>query len=299
MSNESEFKFPGLSGVSVELTWLSPTEAKELLELNVKNRRLNEKVVRAYADAMKSGRWDFNGVGNTIVISSSGVLLDGQKRLMAQIKADATLPVIIVRGVNDKAQDTVDIGQPRTVANVLQINGVPNANNVAPVLRSYFYYQNGARGRDVFNHALPDGRRNIQQNVLHDFYNESSDKLQEAVTVGDSVRKRFKPVPQAVIAFTYLLLSEKNKDGADAFFEYLASGVGEEFLSEGSPIAALRQKFHDMDSEAKKNKTRVQPFLMVAYIIKVWNIWSEGGTIKLLKLGSTEHDVEPKDSVKK
>ena len=79
--------------------------AMELLKNNKHNRKVTQSRVDEYAKEMISNMWLYNG--ETIVISESGRLLDGQHRLLAIVKADAVIEVELIEGVKDE-QDGVD-----------------------------------------------------------------------------------------------------------------------------------------------------------------------------------------------
>ena len=59
--------------------------ALELLKANSTNRELRNHVVEGYVDQMKKGQWR-EDTGETIKISKTGRLLDGQHRLNAIVK---------------------------------------------------------------------------------------------------------------------------------------------------------------------------------------------------------------------
>lgn len=118
-------------------TLITPEYAQQLLDNNHGNR----KVVRIYVDAlareMAEGRWKENG--ETIIVSNTGRLIDGQNRLMAIVQSGVSIWALIVFGVSDDHQvrATVDQGKARTVANIMQISGVdvhPVAERIASLL---------------------------------------------------------------------------------------------------------------------------------------------------------------------
>ena len=68
---------------------LTPIHIEKLLDINTNNIPPVKTKINLYADHMINGRWMYNG--DSIRVSKSGVLLDGQNRLMAAQKAKMNL----------------------------------------------------------------------------------------------------------------------------------------------------------------------------------------------------------------
>ena len=66
---------------------ITPSIAKGLLESNTKNRGINELVVSRYANDILKGNWK-EDTGEAIKISKMNIILDGQHRLCAIVKAN-------------------------------------------------------------------------------------------------------------------------------------------------------------------------------------------------------------------
>jgi len=91
---------------------VTPKIAEEYLKCNVGNRRLRPKDVERYSSDMGNGRWWLTHQG--IAFDDEGNLIDGQHRLMAQIKAGVTLHWLVIRGLPHKASAVVDNNIVRT-----------------------------------------------------------------------------------------------------------------------------------------------------------------------------------------
>lgn len=98
---------------------IDPNEARKLLALNVRNRKLSPKLVDKYATDMASGQWPYNG--DPIRISSSNVLLDGQHRLQAIIESGVTIEVELIKGLPDDVAMTIDGGRKRSASDILNM----------------------------------------------------------------------------------------------------------------------------------------------------------------------------------
>ena len=107
---------------SVRIDLITPEKAKEMLEKNI-NRKLNMNRVNQYVDDMKSDRWKLNGV--PIIITDDGYLKDGQHRLNALIKADMSIPFVVIRySKNFEIEaNNYDIGMTRSVSDLRILSG--------------------------------------------------------------------------------------------------------------------------------------------------------------------------------
>ena len=100
---------------------ITPEIAKKYLEKNTKNYRIvNHKRVTAYAKDMETGNWQYNG--DPIRFYKSGILADGQHRLLAVIKSNSTLVMQVAYDVDDDVT-FFDGGQGRTPVQIMKANG--------------------------------------------------------------------------------------------------------------------------------------------------------------------------------
>ncbi len=90
---------------------LTPIHIEKLLEINTNNIPPVKTKINLYADYMINGRWMYNG--DSIRVSKSGVLLDGQNRLMAAQKAKVNLVCDLIVGLEDEVFNTIDQGRTR------------------------------------------------------------------------------------------------------------------------------------------------------------------------------------------
>lgn len=115
-------------------------KAQEILDMNFNNRPRSSTLTKRYALEMLHRKWKMNG--ETVIVSRTGVLLSGQHRLEAVIKAEemrlknpaywrehgwrtaVTVPILMVTGVDDKVADTLDLGKSRTHGDVLYRMGL-------------------------------------------------------------------------------------------------------------------------------------------------------------------------------
>ncbi len=87
-------------------TTVTPEMAKKFLESNHENqRKLSKSRVTRYAEEIRNEMWLYNG--ESIIISESGRLIDGQHRLAAILEAGLAIDTVLITDVPDE-QDGVD-----------------------------------------------------------------------------------------------------------------------------------------------------------------------------------------------
>ena len=105
---------------SVEMTLITPDHAAALLKINTKNRKINKRLVSQYSRDMANDSFDFNG--NTICVSNTNVLLDGQQRLTACLQTGKPFWTILVKGLDEKSMITIDSGRKRIYSDLSLIH---------------------------------------------------------------------------------------------------------------------------------------------------------------------------------
>lgn len=116
-----------------EIVDVTPDIARAWLDKNEQNRKVNRSRVVTYARDMAAKTWGMTG--DAIRFDVKGRLIDGQHRLLACIEADVPFRSFVIYGLSPSAQDLIDTGLGRSLANMLQVQGIPNAIIVAGMLR--------------------------------------------------------------------------------------------------------------------------------------------------------------------
>jgi hypothetical protein len=122
-----------LSTVTAHRTFITPADAKRLLDATAianealypekLNREVSPALVSEYAQIMLDGGWVCDG--KTIIIDSTGAVLNGQHRLLACIEADCQFETWVAQGVERTARYTID-SNTRTLEDVLYMKGEQN-----------------------------------------------------------------------------------------------------------------------------------------------------------------------------
>lgn len=115
--------------ITAKVETITPEIAKTMLGENVNNRRISRDNVNLFAREIRNGEWRFNG--EAIKFGKDGRLLDGQHRLLAVIAADKPLTTLVIRGLEDETQQTMDSGKTRTLGDVLTLRGEKKSTQLA------------------------------------------------------------------------------------------------------------------------------------------------------------------------
>ena len=247
------------------VTTVTPTLATMLLAKNINNRPVNKATVEAYAQAMKRGEWKLNG--ETIKLSSSGRLLDGQHRLLAVVASDRAIPACVTEGLDEDSFDTIDIGRTRKASDVLAIAGESNATRLAAAARAVLLLQ----GNDVRRKVTPTQCRSVLQEMP---------ELRFWVSRYAGMHTLKSLLPSSFAGIAALFAQRHGTEKIEQFLEQVNSGIG---LERGDPALTLRERF----IERARGKL-FDADLIMAYIIKAMNAHVTGKKISILRMMADE-----------
>lgn len=113
----------GKGEVEVRFTWIKPSEAREMLFLNTRNRSIRPGVVRKLKRDIKTGKFEFTGDTIRFAVDKDGneYLADGQHRLEAIAAGGQSVPVIIVRYLQEDVTGLIDQASPRAARDIARM----------------------------------------------------------------------------------------------------------------------------------------------------------------------------------
>ena len=133
LNNQSNLTLPTVA-ISSSLELITPERAKALLASQHTNRNLKQKFVDYLASEILNGNWEATNQG--IGLDDAGLLVDGQHRLAAIVKADQSVWTLVVRGVSRSvALRAVDQGVARSRAALFSMRGEANSKAKAAICR--------------------------------------------------------------------------------------------------------------------------------------------------------------------
>ncbi len=258
--------------IQTEMVKVDSETAQSWLDTcNTHNRKIREAHVLTMARDMNKGRWSFNGA--PIVFGTDGTLLDGQHRLAAVVKSKSAIPFLILRGVSEDAQHTMDTGARRTAADAWELAGRDNnARRITAVARFALIVDDKVDNEKVSTAEIFDF---VDQNPL----------IVQAV---DRAGANFKSSGMTPRVYDYCLwrLSEVDQEAALEFFRSLHSLTD---LPEGSPITALHRRLMAGNYTSRR---QLDAEATVSLVFRAWNAWREGRPVtKLYAVGRTGNKV--------
>lgn len=248
---------------------ITPEMARRYLEKNPRNRSMRDEVVHIYAQDMINGQWVWNG--ETIKLTSDDVLVDGQHRLAAIIRANMSIPMLVAHNVPMEAQPTIDTGAKRTAADALRLDGEEYPKVAAAIAKRVLIWNEHNR-KDFPAHQKMVSHQQILNLVQVDEVLESAVRF---------VHGHKLPASKSVLGLAYYMCSPIDSDDAKLFFSGLVTGGN---LSENDPVLVLRNRLQ----EIRSTHTRRSERYLLAIIIKGWNFHRERQQIKQIRWGEAE-----------
>lgn len=257
--------------------WYSAAQelAEQWLLRNIKNRKASLATVIYYAVQQAAGKWP--RTGQAIIFNTKGELLDGQQRLWACYLGNTTFDTYVVADVPAETPNLfayMDNGKARTPAVALQtagLNGLsPLIAQTVTVLQSFELHAYTATHKKRMPRMAPI-------DVIT--YVESHPLIRRAakLAAGEYAQACEVIGYRDVVAFcVYKVVELFDESVSDEFFEDV--GAANEEFPEGSPIAAL----HKVLEANEKCKEPMNKHQVLAHVIKAFNAWKGGVSIKKL-----------------
>lgn len=245
--------------ITITIEVITPEISEQMLGHNTHNRKMKRV---AYSSDMANDKWSLNG--STIVFADDGTLLDGQNRLAACIKAGKPFVTIVVRGVPVSAQESMDIGVSRSLADALKLRGYHNNDGLASVTK-----------------ALATVDR-YDGEIEHGFYKASSDTFTRGYLLS-YVAQNYESMQLAKIVNYARRVSNTTESTAMwgvLVREFMKSGEDdlEEFLRQVSEVSNPSEQVFELLKKLKRNRdsNKKEPQKVIAaWIVKAWNCWMQ------------------------
>lgn len=255
--------------ITIEVVEVSPSRAEAWLAKNTHNRSLRKRTITTYATDMAAGDWSFTG--EPVTFAADGRLLDGQHRLHAIVEAAVTVPLVVICGLANEAQEDTDRGVPRKFYDVLQLRGEVNATHLASIVRRVHMWELGARQNIDTGSGLAAATVAQYLRTL-----DRHPEIREFVAEAKRIAKGCE-LPASIIGTLWWVFSRIDSEDADFFFERLADGQN---LAKGNPIYELSRSLDNIKSNSKGERS--QTYLM-ALTIKAWNLYRTGEEIQQIR----------------
>lgn len=252
--------------ISHSIMRVTPDMAKRWLDNNnSRNRDISPGRVNQYVSDMEADRWEFNG--EPMQFDRNGMLLNGQHRLCAIVSCGIPQTFLIVRGLDPRAQITMDQGTRRSPVDQLGISGVSVDKSVAAAVRVYIIWNRGL----LFGDAVSN---KVTTSEVVAWVHANPDQLQLLRDLTTSGIKRAPATPSTNLAVA-LKFSQIDEAACLRFFDKLITGAD---LDRNSPILALRTRL----LASRDTRTKLTLRDQIGFYVMAWNAEREGrGVTKL------------------
>jgi hypothetical protein len=262
---------PGLISAAIELT---PEIALKFLELSDNFRTVRQDWVRQLAREMSEGRWKAD-TGEALIFNNEGSLVDGQHRCWAIVDSGISISTIVIWGVEKGVDVEIDNGLKRHFHDYLAKLNETNTTVLAAALRMVRAYELG-----IYFYG---SHQRFGRHELLEAY-ERHTLLKLSMT---PARKTRDLIPLSMGTFLHYMFAQKRGESlADQFFDKVATGVE---LQRDDPVYLLR----NILLEERKSNRQLGNRERAAYIIKAWNNWLEGRSMKQLSWRGVGPTAEP------
>jgi hypothetical protein len=261
---------PAPSDVQVSVETITPEQAADYLQLNTSNRPLNARQVEKWAQVLRASEWELNG--SSIVLNGTR-LIDGQHRLKAVVLTGIPMTTIVVRNVDPKVFDTIDVGRKRTGMDALAVAGYRNTAQLASAARDVWQYQTSSIPR----------KRTAENRVLLQVL-EQHPGLVASHRICE--RYRCRHITISILTAYHYLFSLVDPEAANKFIYDLAKGTG---LEASDPVYMLRERLLASVSKGYTSKqSKIDSIAKRALLIKAFNARFMGRPIKSLRWALAE-----------
>lgn len=245
---------------------ITPDKAKELLNLNVHNRRANERTIKRYAEAMKSGRWKENTF-EFIKIHADGTIADGQHRLHAVVKSGVPIVFDVVYNVPKDVFTVLDTGRNRNGADTFKVAGIKYDSVLPSIIQTFISIQSGYT--DLWHTKMSNIEVLKEYNNSPDFWDHVAHK---SIGWYADFAKILVPSFIGGLYAHFCLVSHLD---AGKFMHQLCTGAD---ISNKSILIVRNRLIQDKTALRKIMRSH-----KIAYIIKAWNAFRTNQEIKIIK----------------
>ncbi|MFR9757451.1 hypothetical protein [Streptomyces sp. TR06-5] len=254
---------------------VSPQLATEWLTRNTSNRPLSKGTVQQLAGRIERGEWQLTHQG--IAFDENDVLIDGQHRLAAIVKAGITVPLAVTHGVPRTAFTVMDTGRKRTGRDALALAGEANSTHLAAALRGLHLYLHAP------NSSWSGATAVTSNDQLLDLLGKHP-AIREALHRGIALNRACRITVTAATIGWYVTTKERPDVDQSLWEDGVVTGAR---LEPGDPRLTLRNTMLGL-AAGRTHRRRDDSREHLLYYLKAWNAWVEGRSSKLLRRSPNE-----------
>ena len=285
------------NGIIVRIETITPYLAEQYLGKNTRNRNVNQRIVLKYANDIEKGFWNFDGA--PIRFSNDGTLLDGQHRLHAIIKSGKSIDLLVVRGLAQETQATMDIGSMRQASDFFQMNGIKHATTVSAMIRGYLVKLYGStqihsdgktKGFSLSNVAC---NRSISSMAIIDEYNSKPELYNEIAASARSLGKKSYGLLNGSVIGSFICYLHINKK-YDIL--YICKFFSEILGITNTTNQTCRLLYDRLMKQKNEKNYMLSGKNFTALLVKTFNCYVESKELKVLKTSDVEYGIDFKQN---
>lgn len=251
---------------------VGPDLARYWLTLNhPENRKRKQSAIKKYSRDMANGSWRFTP--ESIIFSQSGVLQNGQNRLLSVIESGTPTWFMVDFGWPDDLIQQIDRGSARTNADSLAVEGVPNSAILAGAFTLASKYRNTEGTPLRWSVYLPTASEALAA------YRDDPDAWQFAVRIGQTVYGATQGLgPSTWSAAAFVIAEKRGQTETQAFFEEVRDETGEA----GSATRRLKSHYMRRKLTDTSSGDAREP---IENIVRAFNAWVTGKPVGFVRTG--------------
>lgn len=240
--------------------------AKEIIEKPSTNYRVpREKIVRAYAEDMKNGKWKF--CGDSIKFDKDGNNIDGGHRLRAIIRSGIPQKFVVIEGLDSESSLVMDNGFKRSIEDYLKKQATAYEKGATAIVKQAAILERQSKN---IGHSMGD--IGLTNSNIVDIYESDEDWYNKAAQYGKKIstdsRRVLKPTEVGAIYYYLVRNLKVDEDYVKDFFFKLASYRP----SDKSIYTTTMVNLSDKDYIGRSGTKRIDEFILC------WNAMIHGCT---------------------
>lgn len=253
------------AAMQIEIVTMTPDWACQILaKQNTNNRTLRPAIVRRYAIAILNDEWQLTQQG--IAIDKNGVLVDGQHRLAAVVRAGKSIRTTLAMDCEPEIFKVLDTGATRKASDVLHMQGAKYRTTAAGGIKQLLQY-----------HRQPEkvwrgtGIAHPSHAEISEFYEKNKERVDHSAAIANRNYSAFRQLNKSSV-FTFLMVAMESGwqlSLLEYFMEKVSRGV-----DLGDDSAILKYRALLMNGNLLKNSRTVSNGgqLHLNALIKVFNL---------------------------
>lgn len=257
--------------IIVEREIITPEKAQEYINSNHRNRKMAEHIVLGYMSDMSNLKWNLNG--ETIKIADNGLLLDGQHRLYACVRAKVPFETVVVKNLHPRVFHTFDRGNRRGFSDTLNYLGYQNTHHLGSAIRRLWYWKETRMAT-----SLKQPSNHDMLAIMDYFGAETFHHVPYANEIHRTTR-----IPKSLSSMLVVLIQHHDKkkrkhtNVSDAFFNNIIFG------NHNQQDSSWMLREHLMTAKTRGVLNYKEIRSIVASTIKAWNAFENNETIRSLR----------------